>query len=218
MRFFLPVSAMFAFLFAAAAQAAEINYDYAQLDMILSGDFELEGANQLDYDGFGVDVSARFGDPVFGFAGSSSRTVEFSSRDVSSDLFYAGVGVRHGLDVGPRSALDIYGTLSHERYGMLDTSGSGGYGIGGGMRWMPAAGLELAAGLRHVDYGSMDLSSTREFDLDGLRYRLGVLFRVTDQASLGINYRVGDLQGQPDIGPSFDVEEDEIRFGGRWHY
>lgn len=217
MRFSASYFLMIILLYSVTANA-EINYDYAQLDMLVDGEFEMARLDPDDYSGFGMEASALFSPRVFGFASAASRTVDFVDRDVSSNTFSAGIGIRHGFDMRGQAALDIYGALSHERYGLLDTAGNGGFGIGGGLRWMPLADLEVAAGVRHVNYGKHDLSASQTFDLDGVRYNLRFLFDITEQAAVAMDYRAGDLEADPEDDPAFDVDENEIRLGARWYY
>ena len=204
-----------ALIFVSSAAKADISYDYVQLSITPWGEQDIDGFDDFDYIGFGLDARVEVAPFVFLLAEARDNTVDFNDNDIALNTFSLGGGGKFGFDVGP-GQIDLLGTLTYERYEALAGSGSGGWGIGGGVRYLIVPQVELATGLRYVDYGSIDMLAATSADIDGIRFNLGGYFHATRSLSFGLEYHLADLEA--DVSGSPDLDEQDIRLIARWNF
>ncbi|MBA3981126.1 MAG: hypothetical protein C0462_11050 [Alcanivorax sp.] len=192
-----------------------ISYDYAQLDIIVDGEVEFDGAFSEDLDGFALEVSALVHPNVFLMGQATQGEISDSGLDFTAPQFSFGVGGRLGLMESSASALDAYGSLNYETLGIEGISFSG-WGLTAGLRWAPTAQFEINPSIAYVDYGSVDDFGSK-ISIDGLRYQLRGLFHVNDQVAISLDFRFEKLEID-DGGASIDFDIDQIRLGARWKF
>ena len=161
-------------LLAGPALAADISYNYIQLDY---GFVELEDVLpgvSVDGDGPGVSGSVEIGENWF--IGAGYQKVDFD-YDVEFEQIAAGLGFHTPIAANT----DFFATLS---YVQVDASGAGGsasengYGATIGVRGMVSESLELDGTLGYVDLGD---------GADGTSFGAAAIYNFTKVFSLGVS-------------------------------
>jgi len=166
-------------LLAGPVMAADISYNYVQLDY---GFITLEDVVPgVDIDGDGPGISGSFEVGENWFIGVGYRTIGFDF-DVDFDQLNVGFGYHTAISANT----DFFGTLS---YLSVDASGAGGsasesgYGINVGVRAMVTDKLELDGVLGYSDLGD---------GADGTTIGAAAIYNFTEAFSLGVNVEVED--------------------------
>jgi len=131
-------------LYAMAAQAQDLNYNYVEVAYVSS---DIDDPN-VDGDGLALGGSVSLAENYHVFAGYSSLEYDFS---IDATTWNVGIGYNRAIAKG----VDVVATLSYVDaeldvpiFGSFDDDG---YGIGLGLRGMVTGQLELAGGLQYVD-------------------------------------------------------------------
>ena len=161
-------------LLAGPALAADISYNYIQLDY---GFVELEDVVPgVSVDGDGPGISGSFEVGENWFIGAGYQKVDFDF-DVEFEQISAGLGYHTGIAANT----DFFATVS---YVQLDASGGGGsasengYGATIGVRGMVSEKLELDGVIGYVDLGD---------GADGTSFGAAAIYNFTKTFSFGVN-------------------------------
>jgi len=161
-------------LLAGPAMAADISYNYVQLDYAFITLEDVLPGVDVDGDGPGISGSFEVGDSWF--AGVGYRTIGFDF-DVDIDQTSAGLGFHTPLS----GNTDFFATLS---YLWVNASGGGGsaneagYGVSIGVRGMVTDNFELDGVLGYSDLGD---------GADSTTFGAAAIYNFTDTFSLGVN-------------------------------
>ena len=169
-----------------SAFADSPNWDKIQASYIET-DIETPIDDDITMDGYAVAGSLSLTDSIFVLANFDSVGDESDFGDVDLDSLNAGIGFNHGITESP----DVFATVTYEKLelvGSVDDLGSesfdeSGYGAGVGIRSMITDFFELSV---KADYLDID-------DENGIRYDASAFFHLTSNLSLGVGYKLYDL-------------------------
>lgn len=166
-------------------------------------DIETPIDNDITMDGYAVSGSLSLNESMFILANFDSVGDESDFGDVDLDSTNAGLGFNHGLT----ESTDIFATVTYEKLqltGSVDALGSesfdeSGYGAGVGIRSMLTDFLELSV---KADYLDID-------DENAMRYDASAFFHLTENLSLGVGYKLYDLD---EIDQDVDTMSASVRY------
>lgn len=169
-----------------SAFADSPNWDKIQASYIET-DIETPIDEDITMDGYAVAGSLSLSDSIFVLANFDSVGDESDLGDVDLDSLNAGIGFNHGIT----ESTDVFATVTYEKLelvGSVDALGSesfdeSGYGAGVGIRSMITDFFELSV---KADYLDID-------DENGIRYDASAFFHLTNNLSLGVGYKLYDL-------------------------
>lgn len=169
-----------------SAFADSPNWDKIQASYIET-DIETPIDEDITMDGYAVAGSLSLTDSIFVLANFDSVGDESDFGDVDLDSLNAGIGFNHGIT----ESTDVFATVTYEKLelvGSVDDLGSesfdeSGYGAGVGIRSMITDFFELSV---KADYLDID-------DENGIRYDASAFFHLTSNLSLGVGYKLYDL-------------------------
>ncbi|MGM7447087.1 outer membrane protein with beta-barrel domain [Idiomarina loihiensis] len=169
-----------------SAFADSPNWDKIQASYIET-DIETPIDDDITMDGYAVAGSLSLTDSIFVLANFDSVGDESDFGDVDLDSLNAGIGFNHGIT----ESTDVFATVTYEKLelvGSVDDLGSesfdeSGYGAGVGIRSMITDFFELSV---KADYLDID-------DENGIRYDASAFFHLTNNLSLGVGYKLYDL-------------------------
>ncbi|NWO02894.1 MAG: outer membrane beta-barrel protein [Idiomarinaceae bacterium] len=169
-----------------SAFADSPNWDKIQASYIET-DIETPIDDDITMDGYAVAGSLSLTDSIFVLANFDSVGDESDFGDVDLDSLNAGIGFNHGIT----ESTDVFATVTYEKLelvGSVDDLGSesfdeSGYGAGVGIRSMITDFFELSV---KADYLDID-------DENGIRYDASAFFHLTSNLSLGVGYKLYDL-------------------------
>lgn len=169
-----------------SAFADSPNWDKIQASYIET-DIETPIDEDITMDGYAVAGSLSLSDSIFVLANFDSVGDESDFGDVDLDSLNAGIGFNHGIT----ESTDVFATVTYEKLelvGSVDALGSesfdeSGYGAGVGIRSMITDFFELSV---KADYLDID-------DENGIRYDASAFFHLTNNLSLGVGYKLYDL-------------------------
>ncbi|AAV82257.1 outer membrane beta-barrel protein [Idiomarina loihiensis] len=169
-----------------SAFADSPNWDKIQASYIET-DIETPIDEDITMDGYAVAGSLSLSDSIFVLANFDSVGDESDLGDVDLDSLNAGIGFNHGIT----ESTDVFATVTYEKLelvGSVDALGSesfdeSGYGAGVGIRSMITDFFELSV---KADYLDID-------DENGIRYDASAFFHLTSNLSLGVGYKLYDL-------------------------
>ncbi|MCP1340161.1 porin family protein [Idiomarina sp. M1R2S28] len=169
-----------------SAFADSPNWDKIQASYIET-DIETPIDEDITMDGYAVAGSLSLSDSIFVLANFDSVGDESDFGDVDLDSLNAGIGFNHAIT----ESTDVFATVTYEKLelvGSVDDLGSesfdeSGYGAGAGIRSMITDFFELSV---KADYLDID-------DENGIRYDASAFFHLTSNLSLGVGYKLYDL-------------------------
>lgn len=185
-----------------SAFADSPNWDKIQASYIET-DIETPIDEDITMDGYAVAGSLSLSDSIFVLANFDSVGDESDFGDVDLDSLNAGIGFNHGIT----ESTDVFATVTYEKLelvGSVDDLGSesfdeSGYGAGVGIRSMITEFFELSV---KADYLDID-------DENGIRYDASAFFHLTSNLSLGVGYKLYDLD---EIDQDIDTVAATIRY------
>lgn len=186
----------------ASAFADSPNWDKIQASYIET-DIETPIDEDITMDGYAVAGSFSLSDSIFVLANLDSVGDESDFGDVDLDSLNAGIGFNHGIT----ESTDVFATVTYEKLelvGSVDDLGSesfdeSGYGAGVGIRSMITDFFELSV---KADYLDID-------DENGIRYDASAFFHLTSNLSLGVGYKLYDLD---EIDQDIDTVAATVRY------
>ena len=185
-----------------SAFADSPNWDKIQASYIET-DIETPIDEDITMDGYAVAGSLSLSDSIFVLANFDSVGDESDLGDVDLDSLNAGIGFNHGIT----ESTDVFATVTYEKLelvGSVDALGSesfdeSGYGAGVGIRSMITDFFELSV---KADYLDID-------DENGIRYDASAFFHLTSNLSLGVGYKLYDLD---EIDQDFNTFPPTVRY------
>lgn len=185
-----------------SAFADSPNWDKIQASYIET-DIETPIDEDITMDGYAVAGSLSLSDSIFVLANFDSVGDESDFGDVDLDSLNAGIGFNHDIT----ESTDVFATVTYEKLelvGSVDNLGSesfdeSGYGAGIGIRSMITDFFELSV---KADYLDID-------DENGIRYDASAFFHLTSNLSLGVGYKLYDLD---EIDQDIDTVAATVRY------
>jgi len=185
-----------------SAFADSPNWDKIQASYIET-DIETPIDEDITMNGYAVAGSLSLSDSIFVLANFDSVGDESDFGDVDLDSLNAGIGFNHGIT----ESTDVFATVTYEKLelvGSIDALGSesfdeNGYGAGLGIRSMITDFFELSVKADYLDIG----------DENGIRYDASAFFHLTSNLSLGVGYKLYDLD---EIDQDIDTVAATVRY------
>jgi len=154
--------------FLAPAQAADIDYNYFQVDY---QDRDLDG---LDSDAFRFSGSLALGDRFNLLGAYQTGEVTVGARDLDFDQMSLGVGFHAPVT----DSTDVVATVEAVSHDQDEIGDDTGYRLGVGIRNRLADTIELTAGVDYLDI----------HDQEDTTFTIGSRFYVNEVTSFGIAY------------------------------